>query len=80
MYKLTERETTQRLFGEMYIDEEKYKEWLIFNMRNFLLTEMHLAPQEYDKYKEEIAQFCKDVFSEIYNSGYSKAADELMFV
>lgn len=70
MFKLSKRPRPIIKWGILQQESEKeIQDWLIYNMRKFLLNELHVNAAKYDK---EVVNFAKDIYTEIHDVGYSE--------
>lgn len=76
MFKLSKRPNPVIKWGILQQDSEKeIQDWLKYNMRKFLLNEMHIPVGSLVPFKKELDRFCEDVYTEIHDVGYSEGYD-----
>jgi len=76
MFKLSKRPNPVIKWGILQQDSEKeIQDWLKYNMRKFLLNEMHISVGSIAPFNKELERFCEDVYTEIHDVGYSEGYD-----
>ena len=76
MFKLSKRPNPVIKWGMLQQDSEKgIQDWLKYNMRKFLLNEMHIPVGSVVPFNKALERFCEDVYTEIHDVGYSEGYD-----
>ena len=76
MFKLSKRPNPVIKWGILQQDSEKgIQDWLKYNMRKFLLNEMHIPVGSVVPFNKALERFCEDVYTEIHDVGYSEGYD-----
>ena len=76
MFKLSKRPNPVIKWGILQQDSEKgIQDWLKYNMRTFLLNEMHIPVGSVVPFNKALERFCEDVYTEIHDVGYSEGYD-----
>ncbi len=76
MFKLSKRPEAVVRWGLLQKDsEEKIQDWLKYNMRKFLLDEMHIPVGSVVPYNKEIERFCEDIYIELHDVGYKEGSE-----
>lgn len=76
MFKLSKRPNPVIKWGMLQQDSEKeIQDWLKYNMRKFLLNEMHIPVGSVAPFNKALEGFCEDVYTEIHDVGYSEGYD-----
>lgn len=75
-FKFTKRPDPEIKYGMLQQSSEKeIQEWLVYNMQKFLATELHIPNPDIVKYKKEITDFCRDVYIELHDVGYTEGVE-----
>lgn len=76
MFKLSKRPKPVIEWGLLQQESEKeIQDWLKYNMRKFLLDEMHIPVRNVAPFNKELERFCEDIYTEIHDVGYSEGYD-----
>lgn len=71
MFKLSKRPKPVIEWGLLQQESEKeIQDWLKYNMRKFLLDEMHIPVRNVTPFNKELERFCEDIYTEIHDVGY----------
>lgn len=75
-FEFTKRPDPEIKYGILQQNSEKeIQEWLIYNMRKFLLNEMHIPVGSLTTHNKELENFCKVIYRELHDVGYTEGVE-----